>query len=185
MSTTASKDIPAASSPVVSPAAVRLATVFGLGYSPVAPGTLGALAGIAVFLPLHYGLTGVPLKVLYLFLLCVLLPLALWSSEQAQAKWKTKDPQTIVIDETAGQVFTFAAPMLLFHFRVVEWNADWKILLAGFILFRVFDIWKPGLVSKAEQVGDARSIVFDDLAAGGYAGLVLALAMLAGRIMGI
>jgi phosphatidylglycerophosphatase A len=165
---TTSNNAPAAPSK-----AVQLATVFGLGYSPFAPGTAGALVGLGIYAALHYGLSGLPLKLLYLALFFTLLPISLWSSENAQPRLGGRDPQTIIIDEVVGQYSTFVGPMLLFHFNVLPWNPSWKMLLAGFLLFRLFDIWKPGLVSKAEKIPDARSIVFDDLAAAGYATLIL------------
>lgn len=173
MTATASNN--AGAVPAAPSKAVQFATVFGLGYAPVAPGTVGSLVGVALYAPLHYGLSGVPLKLLYLFVLCAVIPIALWSAENALPRWGGRDPQVIIIDEVAGQFAAFAGPMLLFHFKLFPWNPSWKMLLAGFILFRLFDIWKPGLVAKAEKVPDSRSITFDDLAAGGvYAAPILA-----------
>lgn len=172
MTATASNNAPA--TPAAPSKAVQFATVFGLGYSPAAPGTVGALVGLGIYALMHYGLSGLPLKLLYLIVLFILLAVSLWSAENARPHLGGRDPQTIIIDEVVGQYLTFAGPMLLFHFQVLPWQPSWKMLLAGFLLFRLFDIWKPGLVSKAEKVPDSRSIVFDDLAAASYATLILA-----------
>jgi phosphatidylglycerophosphatase A len=66
-----------------------------------------------------------------------------------------KDPQFIVIDETAGQLITLIAAPL-----------TWKSLLAGFILFRIFDILKPPPVRQLERLPEGTGIVLDDVAAG-------------------
>jgi phosphatidylglycerophosphatase A len=75
-----------------------------------------------------------------------------------------KDPQFIVIDEVAGQLVTLIAVPL-----------GWKTFLAGLILFRVFDIWKPFPIRRLEQLPEGTGIVVDDLAAGLYALAVMHL----------
>jgi phosphatidylglycerophosphatase A len=69
-----------------------------------------------------------------------------------------KDPQFVVIDEVAGQLVTLIAVPLA-----------WKTFLAGLILFRVFDIWKPFPIRKLEHLPEGTGIVVDDLGAGLYA----------------
>ena len=75
-----------------------------------------------------------------------------------------KDPQFVVIDEVAGQLVTLIAVPLA-----------WKTFLAGFILFRVFDIWKPFPIRRLERLPEGTGIVVDDLAAGLYALAVMHL----------
>lgn len=75
-----------------------------------------------------------------------------------------KDPQFVVIDETAGQLITLIGAPL-----------SWKSFLAGFILFRVFDILKPPPVRQLEKLPEGTGIVVDDVAAGVYGWVVLRL----------
>jgi len=80
-----------------------------------------------------------------------------------------KDPSHVVIDEVAGQLLTFMAVPI-----------GWKPLLAGFILFRVFDILKPPPVRQLERLPEGTGIVVDDLGAGVYALLVLQILLHSG-----
>lgn len=84
----------------------------------------------------------------------------------------SKDPQFIVIDEVAGQLVTLIAVPLV-----------WKTFLAGFILFRVFDMWKPFPVRRLERLPEGTGIVVDDLAAGVYALAVMHLLLHFGLLM--
>jgi phosphatidylglycerophosphatase A len=74
------------------------------------------------------------------------------------------DPQFVVIDEVCGQLIPFSSPFILLN---------WKSWLLGFILFRVFDIWKPFPARQAESLHGGWGIMADDWVAGIYAGLVL------------
>jgi len=150
---------------------VLIATGFGAGTLPKAPGTAGSLLAVALFSALLYGLEGAVLEFSYLFVLAWLLPLALWSTEHARSRWSAHDPQAIVIDEVAGQWVAYAG--LLFAVRLGWSAAGWKSLLAGFILFRVFDVLKPFPIRRAERLGGAAGIVVDDLLAGVYAAAAL------------
>lgn len=179
MSTPASNQSTAAS-----PLAVPLATVFGLGKIPVAPGTAGSLAGVALYAPLHYFLTGLPLAFTFSAALCVLIPVSLWSAVAARPHWGGDDPQPIIIDEVAGQLLTFAGPVLLALLNLLAWNPGWKMLLAGFALFRLFDIAKPWPISRVDRLPDPRSIVYDDLVAGIFAGVILGVVSLLGWLDG-
>lgn len=162
---------PAASSrldPAVNRAGVRLATVFGLGYLPGAPGTAGSLAAVALFGLLLYLLEQTLLWLSYLVVLSGLVPAALWSTGHALRQWTTPDPQVIVIDEVAGQWLAYAGAVLA---PLLGWpaGAGWKSLLAGFILFRGFDVLKPFPIRRSERLGGAAGVVVDDLLAGAYA----------------
>jgi len=83
-----------------------------------------------------------------------------------------KDPQHVVIDEVAGQLVTLIACPIL-----------WKPLLAGFILFRAFDILKPPPIRRLEKLPEGTGIVVDDLGAGVYGWIVLQL-LLHFRLLG-
>jgi phosphatidylglycerophosphatase A len=78
-----------------------------------------------------------------------------------------KDPQFVVIDEVSGQLIALSLPFVVLN---------WKSWLLGFILFRIFDIWKPFPARQAESLPGGWGIMADDWIAGIYAGLVLALA---------
>ncbi len=80
-----------------------------------------------------------------------------------QATFAEKDPQYVVIDEVSGQQLTY----LRSYFR----GRNWKSLLLGFILFRVFDIWKPFPARQAESLPGGWGIMADDWLAGIYAAL--------------
>jgi len=135
-----------------------LGTGFGTGYSPLFPGTAGTLLGIPFFLVLA------PLGTLSLLLFTGLVVLiGFFASGSLEEELNTKDPGIIVIDEVAGYLLTMAGS-----------PADARHVIAGFFLFRFFDILKPFPVRKAEEVlpGGA-GIMTDDLLAGGYAWLCL------------
>ncbi len=144
--------------------ATLLATWFGCGTWPVAPGTAGSLAalGIAVLLERLAGLHAWHFAVLA----AVLLVPAIWSADVTAARAGRKDPGFIVIDEVLGQWIAIAGARTL----------NWKSWLAVFALFRLFDIWKPWPVRRLESLPGGTGIVADDLAAGAYAALVLWLA---------
>ena len=141
-----------------------LATGFGSGLAPFAPGTAGTLVGILICLPL------IPLPwILRLLLVLALLALSFYVSDQAEKIYKRKDDQRIVIDEIIG----FQITMLPVEINVLS-------ICAGFVLFRIFDIWKPFPVRNMQGFPGGWGIVADDVAAGIYAGIVLWLLMLWG-----
>jgi phosphatidylglycerophosphatase A len=140
--------------------AVALATWFGCGFFPVAPGTMGSLGAlVAVPLWLHYNL--VPLW--FVVLTAASFPLSVWAAGVTARESGRKDPGMVVIDEVLGQWLTLAGATRL----------NWKSALIGFVLFRLFDIWKPGPVRRLEALPGGYGIVADDLAAGVLGALVL------------
>ncbi len=148
-----------------------IAAVVPLGLMPKAPGTFGSLAGIPVGLVFyHYGNTlaaswGMKAWPLQLFFLALLGVLSWWSIEQTEKFWNTHDDGRIVIDEVLGQ----AIPLSLLA-------ADWKIVLLSFVLFRFFDIVKPGPIGWADrELPGAWGTLIDDVIAGIFAWAVLAL----------
>lgn len=138
-----------------------LATWFGCGYWPWGPGTAASLAAIVLVALLHVYVG--PWHVVLLLLIAVLLLPSIWSSTRAARLLNSKDPGCVVVDEVLGQWVTLLGAASLY----------WKTLLAGFLLFRVFDIWKPWPVRQFEKLPEGFGIVADDLAAGVYGALIL------------
>jgi phosphatidylglycerophosphatase A len=146
------------------PWALLTATFFGAGWLKPAPGTWGSLATVlswallARFLP-HVWILPANIGLVLLAIL-IGIPAA---TRVARASGR-KDPQFIVIDETAGQLITLIGAPLA-----------WKSFLAGFILFRAFDIVKPPPVRQLEKLPEGAGIVIDDVAAGLYGLAVMQL----------
>ena len=137
-----------------------MATWFGCGYSPSAPGTVGSLAAIAIALPLVYaGFRPVHFLVLSLALLYP----GIRAADIVAAESGRKDPQIVVVDEVLGQWLTLAGAIRL----------NWLSLALGFGLFRLFDIWKPPPIRFIEKAPGGAGIVLDDMMAGIYGALVL------------
>jgi len=121
--------------------------------------------------------------------------LGVWSATCAAKSWQQKDPQRVVIDEVSGQHLTLllgcgvplwwktilpASPNNLLGAVSLDSPLNWKYLLLGFILFRVFDIWKPFPARQAESLPGGWGIMADDWVAGIYAAIGLWLARAAG-----
>jgi len=139
-----------------------LASWGGCGYFPRGPGTAGSLGGLAVaWLLVHAA--GWPAPALGLAALALLGP-AVWAAGKASEYWQGKDPQQVVVDEVLGQWLTLAAAPA----------GVWRYWIAGFVLFRAFDIWKPFPARAAEKLPAGWGIVADDLVAGAYGAVVLA-----------
>lgn len=140
-----------------------ISTFFGLGYFPVAPGTITSLVVILAYKFYLYQLSW-PLYLLILFFLFVV---GVYTSTKFSAESNKKDPRKIVIDEACGQ--------LLVLFRMSE---AWFPVLASFILFRVFDIVKPSPIKKVEALPAGWGIMMDDVVAAIYAGVIINLYLL-------
>jgi phosphatidylglycerophosphatase A len=121
--------------------------------------------------------------------------IGVWSASRASRFWNVKDPQCVVIDEVSGQHLTlllgFAVPIwwrpsdipltgFPFGLITVRSVLNWKYLLLGFILFRLFDIWKPFPARQAESLPGGWGIMADDWMAGIYAAIGLWIARAAG-----
>ncbi|HTS64276.1 MAG TPA: phosphatidylglycerophosphatase A [Candidatus Acidoferrales bacterium] len=141
--------------------AVLLATWFGCGYSPAAPGTAGSLAALALGVVLHefLGLAGWH----FLVLAAILLIPAVWAAGVTANLKGLKDPQIVVIDEVIGQWIALAGARHL----------NWAGYIAALALFRLFDVWKPPPVRQLEALPGGLGINADDVMAGIYAALVL------------
>lgn len=140
-----------------------ISTFFGLGYFPVAPGTITSLVVILAYKFYLYQLNW-PLYLLILFLLFLV---GVYTSTKFSAESNKKDPRKIVIDEACGQ--------LLVLFRMPE---AWFPVLASFVLFRVFDIVKPYPIKKVEFLPAGWGIMMDDVVAAIYAGVIVNLYLL-------
>ncbi len=171
--------------------ALLLATGFGLGYLPLAPGTWGSLAGLALgwffanfwlcvhwlvkfasqaryvpFVPSRNSLEGLlPYVIGTAFFTVAGVSVARLASVQLQST----DPHPVVIDEISGQMISLL-PVFITAFTL---ERGWKYVVMGFILFRVFDIWKPWPIRRAEKLPGGWGIMADDWLAGIYAAVVL------------
>ncbi len=141
--------------------ALVLATWFGCGYFPWGPGTAGSLAGLllAVLVELYLGDTR---RFLFGVTTILFMP-AVWAATKTAQITGKKDPGLVVVDEVLGQWVT-----LLGATRFTKGS-----FAAAFILFRLFDIWKPWPVRQLEQLPRGYGIVADDIAAGIYGALIL------------
>jgi phosphatidylglycerophosphatase A len=200
---------------------LAIATAFGLGYLPKAPGTWGSLGGIVLAMIPYWLLSlavtpgteivsislgsrreGDPSISFQIILSAIVAVIGVWSAHRTALYWSAKDPQKVVIDEVSGQHLalllggfwprhampaTDAWIRYLIDSRVLWINhplggssplvpPNWKYLLLGFILFRVFDIWKPFPARQAESLPGGLGIMADDWIAGIYAALGLWIA---------
>ena len=137
--------------------AYLLGTFFGCGYAPIAPGTAGSLAAILIAIALH------PSRVTLLLISALLLAPAIWSAGRVAQYESRKDPQIVVVHEVICQWITLAGATAL----------NWKSLLAAFIFFRLFDVWKPPPVRQLEALPGGVGIVADDGMAGLYGALAI------------
>ncbi len=163
--------------------AIAIATC-GVGYLPLAPGTWGSLVGVGLYLLLR-GLfmtllwplaarnqlnllhIGYALVTLELIAVSVVSAVGTWAATRTEQLSGKKDPGKVVIDEVAGQMLALTAiPM--------EFESWWTIILA-FLLFRFFDIVKPYPARRLESLPAGLGIMADDLIAGVYAALVVAM----------
>ncbi len=135
-----------------------LATGFGAGYSPVAPGTLGTLVAI----PVYYFLSENP-SPLYEITLIGFFFLSVWISENAETFFGKKDDPRIVIDEVMGFLITML------------WIPKTSLFIfVGFFLFRFFDILKPFPIRSLERgLKGGWGVVLDDVMAGVYGNIIL------------
>ena len=150
--------------------ALAIATVFGVGYAPIAPGTFGSAAGLLLWwlLPASTGVQATAIVVLF--------AAGSWGASVAERHFGRTDPGQVVADEVMGMLITlFLNPV------------GWRGALAGFLLFRVFDVIKPYPANRLEQLHGGIGVMADDAMAAVYANLALraALYILGGRVIAI
>ena len=154
--------------------ASALATGFGAGFAPVAPGTFGAIEGVVVFfafiaLSSRFSLSPRLSFSLLAIINVVLFAVGVWASNRACEISGVKDPSQIVIDEVSGQLI--ALTPLAGSVSVVG-------VIAAFVLFRLFDILKPYPIRKLEALPAGFGVMSDDALAGVYAAMIVWPALL-------
>jgi phosphatidylglycerophosphatase A len=166
--------------------ALGLATC-GVGYLPLAPGTWGSLVGIALYMVVRGVLMTAlwdvtvefKLNLFHLFYAIIafemifaagLALVGVWSASHTEKLSGKKDPSKVVIDEVAGQfIALLPVPFII--------DAAWWSIILAFILFRFFDIVKPYPARKLESLESGLGIMADDIVAGVYAAMGVALAV--------
>ena len=144
-----------------------ISTVGGLGYLKPAPGTWASAASLPLAWALHvWG--GFPLLAAGTLLA---IGLGYWATAVMVSADRLKDPPEIVIDELAGQWLALWSISLPAWLHGIEITVLWPGWVSAFVLFRLFDIWKPGPVGWADRSGGALGVMLDDLIAGLIAGL--------------
>jgi phosphatidylglycerophosphatase A len=146
-----------------------VATFFGAGTLHPGPGTWGSLAAVLCWAAIASALSAVVRGPAALAAAILVTAIGIPAATRFARATGAKDPQQVVIDEVAGQLLTLAGAPL-----------GWKPLLAGFVLFRAFDILKPWPIRRLEKLPEGVGIVMDDLGAGVYAWVVLQLLLRAG-----
>lgn len=139
--------------------AIAIATAGGAGYSPFAPGTVASALTILVLWLVPFSRAGI-----VAFLVAIIV-VGTWAAERAERVLGGKDPGAIVIDEVAGMTLS-----------VLAFPLTAPVLLAGFLLFRLFDVVKPPPANASQRLRGGIGVMIDDLIAGAYALAVLAVA---------
>ena len=146
--------------------AIALATAFGAGYAPVAPGTFGSAAGLVLWWLLPQS-TAVQLAAIV-----IVFALGSWSGSVAERHFQRTDPGHVVLDEVLGmQITLFLNPV------------GWVGALIGFLLFRVADIIKPYPANRLEALHGGFGIMADDAMAAVYSNIALRLVLLGAAAM--
>ncbi len=156
-----------------------IGTVLGVGYIRPASGTFGSLVALPWGWLLHV-IGGFPLLVLGVI---VAFSGGWWATGKMTAGSEDHDPSEIVIDEVAGQWVALLPLSYAAWSRGLDILVMWPGWIAAFILFRLFDIWKPWLVGWADRRGDPLGVMLDDVIAGVFA--LLGVMVLAGIYHGL
>jgi phosphatidylglycerophosphatase A len=141
--------------------AIAVATGAGAGYIPRAPGTAGAIEGVLIYLvmeALHLG-SYFPHAILFFLII------GTWSAYRVELFWG-EDSQRIVVDEIVGQ-------MIAFGLAAGRYSLSAVYVFIGFVLFRLFDIFKPYPLRRLEKLKWGIGVIADDVGAGMYALVVL------------
>lgn len=142
---------------------VFLTTGFYSGYSPVAPGTMGAAVATLMWLIPYKFCTYMELQFVTFVAIVLFTLLSIPSIRRIERDWG-EDPSRVVVDEMVGVWLSLLA---------VPDNANWMYIVGAFVLFRLFDITKPLGVRRMERVGGGWGVMLDDILAGIYGALVL------------
>ena len=153
----------------------NIATLMGLGFIRFASGTWGSLATLPLFMLIFHmtGLSGT------LIALPLILSLGWWATQIYTQSHKNHDPSEVIIDEVAGQWIALLPLAVGASSAGTSLFLLWPGWISAFLLFRLFDIWKPSLIGWADQRRDAIGVMLDDCFAGLFAALgVMILAAL-------
>lgn len=153
---------------------------FGVGYIHLAPGTWGSLVGIGIYLlirsiglavwqigiasgwrPEQMSAWHAPVNILIVLLITIA---GIWAGSRAAKLLNDKDPRQVVVDEIVGQLIALA---------FIPFDVAWWMILAGFFLFRFFDIAKPYPINRLQVLPGGLGVCADDILAGLYAAAVL------------
>ncbi|MDD5120166.1 MAG: phosphatidylglycerophosphatase A [Candidatus Omnitrophica bacterium] len=134
-----------------------ISSVFFIGYLPFVPGTFGSMVGAGLF----YLIKRADSAVYFLSILCIIL-LGLLTSGRMERLLNKKDPSRVVIDEVMGMLVAYSFMPL-----------DLKVVILGFIIFRILDTLKPFPAERLQHMRGAAGIMGDDLIAGIYTNIVL------------
>jgi phosphatidylglycerophosphatase A len=148
-----------------------IATCCGVGLIPIAPGTCGSLVALPIAWAIRAGSGAAGLALA----LAIVLVAGCWAAAAVAKASGAEDPGAVVVDEVAGQWLV----LLAVPFDPVAWAL-------AFLLFRLFDIWKPWPVRWADRrVKGGLGIMLDDIVAAGYAAIVLMMLLAIGGAFGV
>ena len=157
-----------------------IATFFGVGHMRPAPGTWGSLAALLLAWPVH----AIGGWILLTIATVIAFTAGWWATIRQTAGKDDHDPSEIVIDEVIGQWIALLPVSMGAAMMGANFWALWPGVLAAFVLFRLFDITKPGPVGWADRRDDAFGVMMDDVIAGVLAAIgVMALAALAHTVL--
>jgi phosphatidylglycerophosphatase A len=144
-----------------------IATVFGIGWLRPAPGTWGSAAAVLAGLVIDrfLGFPGLAVAAL------LAVGLGFWACGRELAERPGEDPSEFVIDEVAGQWIALLFPSAAFWMRGFEGWMPYPGWVAAFLLFRLFDVWKPWIIGRIDRMTDVRGVMLDDMVAGVFAGI--------------
>lgn len=140
-----------------------ISTFFGIGFIPLAPGTLTSIVTVLLYKYYLYRFSWP----VYALILILLFFIGVYASTNYSTALNKRDPRKIVIDEALGQLLVF--------FRM---GNAWFPVISCFVLFRVFDIAKPFPIKKIEKLPTGWGIMLDDVVAAVYAGVIVNLYLL-------
>ena len=143
-----------------------IATSFGAGFLPVAPGTWGALVGILLWLPLYIWCPGTPAWIATVALVVFFAVAGTWASSVSERYWG-KDPVAACVDETVGQLIS------LLPLCGGPQEAPWWLIIVSLALFRFFDIFKPLGIRAMERFPGVLGMRADDILAAIYAACIV------------
>jgi phosphatidylglycerophosphatase A len=141
--------------------ALLICTFGYIGYFPIAPGTIGSIAGLLVYAALHWLGASATVQAL---VIVALFAAGVWSGTHAERHFGSTDPGPGVVDEVVGMLITlFLQPV------------GWAVALAGFFIFRVLDVIKPYPAGRFERLHGGLGMMADDAMAAVYGNLLLRL----------